>query len=112
MVLGQNCYLASMSTLQNLVRNIHQAFQFIGQLLKYAVTFLLALMQPKAVLAARLLAAVSGQSLATVAGRGFVPADGPRIAIELPRRDFSGGQVSNDGSGDTTATVSTWAVHT
>ena len=26
-----------MNTLQNLVRNVHQAFQFIGQLLKHAV---------------------------------------------------------------------------
>ena len=48
-----------MSTLQNLVRNAHQVFQFIGQLLKYSVTFLLALVQRKAVLAARLLAAES-----------------------------------------------------
>ena len=56
LVLGQNRYSAGMSALQNLVRNAYQAFQFIGQLLKYAVTFLLALVQPRAVLAARLLA--------------------------------------------------------
>ena len=39
-----------MNILQNLVWNAHQAFQFIGQLLKYAITFLLAMMQPRAVL--------------------------------------------------------------
>ena len=48
-----------MSTLQNLVWNAHQTLQIVSQLLRYFVTFLLALMQPKAVLAARLLAAQS-----------------------------------------------------
>ncbi len=48
-----------MNTLQNLVWNARQALQSVLQLLRYAVTFFLALLQPKAVLAARLLAAES-----------------------------------------------------
>ena len=48
-----------MNIFQNLGWNVRQAVQTIGQLIGYAVTFAVALLQPKAVLAARLLAAES-----------------------------------------------------
>lgn len=48
-----------MTSLQNLLWHARQTVQVIWQLHKYAVAFFLALLQPKAVLAARLLAAES-----------------------------------------------------
>ena len=56
---GADRYPEGMNILQNLVWNARQALQIVLQLLGYAVTFLLALIQPKAVLTARLLAAES-----------------------------------------------------
>jgi len=48
-----------MNMLQNLASNVHQALQFVCQFLRYAFSFFLALLQPKAVLSARLIAAES-----------------------------------------------------
>ncbi len=42
-----------MSKLRDPLRTAHQVFQFTGQLLRYAFSFFLALLQPKAVLTAR-----------------------------------------------------------
>ena len=52
-----------MSKLWDPLLNAHQVFRFTGQLLRYAFSFFLALMQPKAVLAARLLAVESQLSV-------------------------------------------------
>ena len=48
-----------MNTLRNLLRNLRNALCCIRQLLSYTLTFLWALISPKAVVAARLLAAES-----------------------------------------------------
>jgi len=48
-----------MRMLRDQLWNAHQVFQFTSPLLRYAFSFFLALLQPKAVLAARLLAAES-----------------------------------------------------
>ena len=52
-----------MIMLRNQLCNAHQVFQFTGHLLRYTFSFFLALMQPKAVLAARLLAVESQLSV-------------------------------------------------
>ena len=48
-----------MSTIQNWLRNAWQAMSFVGQILRYAAAFLVALVQPKAAMAAKLLAVQS-----------------------------------------------------
>ena len=48
-----------MSTIQDWLRDVWHAISFIRQILRYMVAFLLALVQPKAVLAAKLLAVQS-----------------------------------------------------
>ena len=58
-VLGQNRYSAAMNILQNLLWNTGRAVQAIWQLSGYAMTFFLALLQPRATVAARLLAVES-----------------------------------------------------
>ena len=52
-----------MTTLQNLIWNTRQAIQGLWQLFTYALTFFLALLQPRATLAARLLAVESQLAL-------------------------------------------------
>jgi putative transposase len=49
-------YSLSMNTMIGIFRNLHNAVSFVRHLLAYLLTFLLALLQPKAVLAARILA--------------------------------------------------------
>ena len=58
-ILGENCYPAGMKTLEDMVWNACRVVGTIGQLLRYAATFLRALLLPKALLAAKLLAAES-----------------------------------------------------
>ena len=52
-----------MLLLQNLIWNTRQEIQGLWQLLRYDITFLLALLQPRAVLTARLLAAQSQRAV-------------------------------------------------
>ncbi len=59
LILVRNRYSPSMNTLENLLWNAGQVVRTMCQVLRYAFTFLLALLQPKTVLAARLLAAES-----------------------------------------------------
>lgn len=58
-VLGQNRYSSVMNIRQNLLWRTAGAVQAVWQLFRYAFSFFLALMQPQAVLAARILAAES-----------------------------------------------------
>ena len=59
LLLAQNSYSPGMNMLRSLIWSAVQAVQCIWQLAKYALSFLLALPQPKAILAARLLAVES-----------------------------------------------------
>ncbi len=60
---GQNCYSAVMNILQNMLWPNARAVRAIWQLFTYALTFFLALLQPRATLAARLLAVESQLAL-------------------------------------------------
>ena len=62
---GTNGLCCRMNELKNLVWNVGQGIQLIWQFFGYAITFFLALLQPRAVLAARLLAAESQLTVCT-----------------------------------------------